>query len=39
MNFPTFPNFSTSIPIGRNQDFGENITVIDEFCTIKERVL
>ncbi len=39
MNFPTFPNFSTSIPIGRIQNLVENMTVIGENCLIKEKVL
>jgi len=39
MNFPTFPNFSTSIPIGRNQNLVENITVIGEICLVKEKAL
>jgi len=34
MNFPTFPNFSTSIPIGQNNDFIENIAVFGEICMI-----
>jgi len=33
MNFPTFPNHSTSISSGQNDGFVENIAMINEIPT------